>query len=158
MNKTENITKERISFQELPADFMGSLLKLEQEIDSSGLDRKLLEMLRLRVAQLNSCAYCVDHHYKELRHHGDSELRAYSLSVWRETHYYSEKERLVLEFTERLTQLNEDAVSGELFDSLSAQFSKDEISYLTLAIAQINTWTRLMRTFRFIPGNYQVQS
>ena len=149
---------ERITVQELPQGMMGTLLKVEHYINRSGLDIQLLEMIRLRVSQINGCAYCIDHHYKELQHTGETALRMYSLSAWRETPYYTEKERLVLEFTEQLTRLDQkDGIGDELFERLIQHFSKEEISFLALAISQINTWTRLMRTFQFSPGNYQVQ-
>ncbi len=147
---------ERIGFGDLPQGMMGALLNVEDLINKSGLDMQLLEMIRLRVSQLNGCAYCVDHHHKELEHAGETELRMYSLGVWRETHYYTPKEEVVLEFAERLTQLGEQGIADQLFERLNEHFSQGEISFLTLAVAQINTWTRLMRTFRFTPGNYKV--
>jgi alkylhydroperoxidase family enzyme len=79
-----------------------------------------------------------------------------SLCVWEETPYFSEKERLVLSFTDTLTKLKGSPISQELFDNLSSHFSKKEICYLTLTISQSNTWNRLMKTFGFVPGNHKV--
>lgn len=147
---------ERIGYQDIPTGMFEKLMALETLANESGLDMALLEMVRLRVAQLNKCAYCVDMHHKELQHLGESDLRLYSLGVWKETDYYTEQERLVLEFTEKLTKLGEDGIPDALFEGLATYFEKGEIAVLTLAIAQINTWTRLMRTFQFIPGRYRV--
>lgn len=147
---------ERIGYRDIPNGMFEKLMDLEALVNASGLDLGLLEIIRLRVAQLNECAYCVDMHHKELQHLGESDLRLYSLGVWKETGYYTDRERMVLEFTERLTKLGEEGIPDVLFEGLSQHFDKAEIALLTLAIAQINTWTRLMRTFRFKPGIYRV--
>jgi len=147
---------ERITYQDIPNGMFENLRTIEDSIINSTLDRKLIEMIRLRTAQMNGCAYCVDMHYKELNHFGETELRLYSLCVWEETPYFSEKERLVLSFTDTLTKLKSSPISQELFDNLTSHFSKEEICYLTLTISQSNTWNRLMKTFEFTPGNYQV--
>lgn len=147
---------ERIEYRDIPKGMFENLMDLEALVNDSSLELKLLEMVRLRVAQLNQCAYCVDMHHKELQHLGETDLRLYSLGVWKETKYYNPKERLALEFTEKLTLLGEEGVPAILFERLSKHFNKEEIALLALAVAQINTWTRLMRTFRFKPGLYQV--
>ncbi|UNY98130.1 carboxymuconolactone decarboxylase family protein [Zhouia spongiae] len=147
----------RITEKDIPKGFYEKLMAVENYFKELPLDLKLLELIRLRVAQLNKCAYCVDMHHKELKNAGETELRLSSVCVWQETPYFSAKERIVLRFTEELTILDDRSVSQELLDKLGTFFSKDEICYLTLVIAQINTWTRLMRTFSFTPGNYQVQ-
>jgi AhpD family alkylhydroperoxidase len=143
---------ERITYQDIPNGMFENLRTIEDSIINSTLDRKLIEMIRLRTAQMNGCAYCVDMHYKELKHFGETEQRLSSLCVWEETPYFSEKERLVLSFTDTLTKLKGSPISQELFDNLSSHFSKEEICYLTLTISQSNTWNRLMKTFGFVPG------
>ena len=147
---------ERITYQDIPNGMFENLRTIEDSITNSTLDRKLIEMIRLRTAQMNGCAYCVDMHYKELKHFGETELRLSSLCVWEETPYFSEKERLVLSFTDTLTKLKSSPISKELFNNLSSLFSKEEICYLTLTISQSNTWNRLMKTFEFTPGNYKI--
>ncbi|WP_052143750.1 carboxymuconolactone decarboxylase family protein [Wocania ichthyoenteri] len=147
---------ERITYQDIPNGMFENLRTIEDSIINSTLDRKLIEMIRLRTAQMNGCAYCVDMHYKELKHFEETELRLSSLCVWEETPYFSEKERLVLLFTDTLTKLKSSPISQELFDNLTSYFSKEEICYLTLTISQSNTWNRLMKTFEFTPGNYKV--
>ena len=147
---------QRITYQDIPNGMFENLRTIEDSIINSTLDRKLIEMIRLRTAQMNGCAYCVDMHYKELKHFGETELRLSSLGVWEEAPYFSEKERLVLSFTETLTNLKSSSISKELFNNLSSHYSKEEICYLTLAISQSNTWNRLMKTFGFTPGNYKI--
>ena len=148
---------ERITYQEIPKGMFEKLMEVENLINESQIESKLLELIRLRVAQINGCAYCVDMHHKELEHLGETDLRLSSLCVWQETPYFSEKERVVLLFSENLTQIIGNTITEEMIDALSNFFSRQQIAYLSLAISQINTWTRLMKTFQFTPGNYQVK-
>ncbi|WP_422107055.1 carboxymuconolactone decarboxylase family protein [Winogradskyella sp.] len=147
---------ERISFTEIPQQIIGKLLDLENVINNSGINLKLLELMRLRVAQINGCAYCVDMHHKELKSLDETDLRLSSLLVWEETNYFSDKEKAVLHFAEILTRLNGKPVSDNDYEVIKNHFKNNEIVILTLAIAQINTWTRLMKTFQIEPGNYKV--
>ncbi|WP_394748357.1 carboxymuconolactone decarboxylase family protein [Spongiimicrobium salis] len=149
---------ERISYQDIPKGMFEQLREIENFMTQSPLDWQLLELIRLRVAQENGCAYCVDMHHKELEHLGETSLRLSSLCVWEETPYFSPKERVVLRFTEALTKLQPGPLTDAVYQPLLDFFNKEEVCYLTLAIAQINTWTRLMKTFQFTPGKYQVAS
>ena len=147
---------ERITYQDIPEGMFENLRTIEISIIKSTLDRKLIELIKLRTAQLNGCAYCVDMHHKELKHHGESELRLSSLCVWEETPYFSDKEIAALKLTDVLTKLKRKPISNELFESLTTFFTKEEICYLTLTISQSNTWNRLMKVFGFTPGNYTI--
>lgn len=147
---------ERISYQEVPAKIFKELRGIENYLNSSSLGMPLLELLRLRISQINGCAYCVDMHYKELKHTNETELRMASLCVWQETPYFYDKERAALLFSEKLTKLTGEPISESVYNPLFEHFSKSEICNLVLAITQINTWNRLMITFRFAPGNYKV--
>ncbi|GGG08693.1 alkyl hydroperoxide reductase AhpD [Dokdonia pacifica] len=147
---------ERITYQDIPDGMFENLRKIESFISSSTLEFKLLEIIRLRVAQKNGCAYCVDMHHKELKEVNETDLRLSSLCVWQEAPYFTEKEKVALTFTEVLTDLSEKPIPDQVYTPLLNFFSKEEICFLTLAIAQINTWTRLMKTFQFTPGNYKV--
>ncbi|ALM19815.1 hypothetical protein AAT17_00345 [Nonlabens sp. MIC269] len=147
---------ERISFKEIPNNVLEKLIGLENYINNSNLEITLLELMRLRVAQINGCAYCVDMHYKELKNLGETDLRLSTLVVWEETNFFTDKERAVLRFTEVLTTLNGKPISNAQYDDLRSFFINDEIITLTLAIAQINTWTRLMKTFQIEAGKYKV--
>jgi AhpD family alkylhydroperoxidase len=147
---------ERIAFNQIPKGMVEKLMATENYINGSILDFQLLELMRLRVAQINKCAYCIDMHYKELKHIGETELRMATLSIWNETSFFTEKEKAVLLFAESLTKINEENISEELYISLNKLFDTEEVCNLTLAITQINTWTRLVRTFKFTAGNYEV--
>ncbi|WP_162843250.1 carboxymuconolactone decarboxylase family protein [Ichthyenterobacterium magnum] len=147
---------ERITYRDIPNGMFENLRTIETSITNSSLDRKLIEIIRLRTAQKNGCAYCVDMHYKELKHLGETELRLSSLCVWEETPYFSDKERAVLHFTDTLTKLNRGPISNTDYNSLSKFFSKEDICYLTLTISQSNTWNRLMKVFQFTPGHYKI--
>lgn len=148
---------ERITFNQIPKGMVEKLMGIENYIKDSTLDLKLLELMRLRVAQINKCAYCIDMHYKELKHTGETELRMSTISVWNETSFFSKKEKTVLKFTEVLTEVSKNNITDEVFESLKEFFNTEEICNLTLAISQLNTWTRLVKTFKFQAGNYKVK-
>src|SRR5690606_22750283 len=117
------------------------------------LEKKLLELVDFRVSQINQCAYCLDMHSKELRALGETEQRIYGLSAWRETPYYSEKERVALAWAEAITYAK---VSDEDYELALTEFSEKELVDLTLAITAINTWNRLNLAFPNPPGSYNV--
>jgi len=149
---------ERITYNELPEGFLQPVLQVQHYTDNCGLDIKLLELLRFRVSQINSCAYCLDMHYKEAVHAGEDPLRLLSVSAWRETNYYSPAEKAALAFAEILTHMPSEEHSDAIHDELKKHFSKQEIANLSLAIAQINTWNRLVRSFGSVPGKYKVKA
>jgi AhpD family alkylhydroperoxidase len=153
----KQIIMERITYKDMPNGFLTPLLKVQEYVDTVGLDRKLLHLLRMRVSQINGCAYCLDMHSKEGIHDGDTLQRLVSVSVWREAPYYSAKEMAALEFAERLTNVADEKDSEDIHDKLAEHFSKHEIAYLTLAIMQINSWNRLVRSFGTLAGTYQVK-
>ena len=148
---------ERISQKDLPEGLIQTMFQVQQYIDNSGLDLKLLELIRMRVSQINSCAYCIDMHLKVGIDAGETPLRLVSVSAWRETPYYSPEEQAVLAFAETLTRLPEEQHSDHIHDELNKYFSKEEIAKLTLAIIQINSWNRLTRSFGTVPGKFQVK-
>lgn len=146
---------ERITAKELPAGLYQVLAQGESFISQSGIDHTLLELIKMRVSLINSCAYCIDMHYKEAVHAGETPLRLISLSAWRETNYYTPRERAVLAFAEELTRLPADENSDHIHDELLQFFNKQEIAILTLAIIQINSWNRFVRSTGPVPGLYQ---
>ncbi len=147
---------ERISYNEVPKGMFDTVMTVENYINNSSLSLQLLELLRYRASILNGCAYCVDMHAKELKHTGETELRIHAISIWKSTPYFTQKEQAVLAFTDALTLLNTEPITAQLFTELNVYFNKEEISHLTLSIAQINTWNRLMKSFEFTPGNYKI--
>jgi len=148
---------ERITYADLPKGMFEHLRKIEDFIENSTISAHLLELVRLRLAQKNGCAYCVDMHHKKLKHLQESDLRLSSLCVWQDTPYFSDQEQVVLHYAEQLTQLKSGPLENELFDRLKKYFNKEEICYLSLAICQTNTWNRLMKAFQFTPGQYEVK-
>ncbi len=148
---------ERISFNDAPQGLYGVLMKVQEYVNKSGLDFKLQELVKIHVSQMNGCAYCIDMHSKDAAHAGETLQRLISVGVWREVSYYSDKEKAALELAERLTTLTPADEMDDIHSRLSAHFSKQEIAHLTLAIAQINTWNRIAKSFGAVPGSYQVQ-
>ena len=148
----------RIAFSEVPEGIIKSMMAIEKYLATTGLEVLLLELLRLRASQINGCSYCIDMHYKEALAAGDVALRLYSLSAWRETPYYNERERVALAFTEALTNVSKDGVSDALYQAVAKVFTQEEIANLTMAVAQINSWNRLVASFRFTPGQYTAGS
>ncbi|UGU17108.1 carboxymuconolactone decarboxylase family protein [Sinomicrobium kalidii] len=147
---------ERISLGEFPEGMYNVMAQVESYVRKSGLDMRLLKLLKYRISQMNHCAFCLDMHYKEALHHGEEPLRLYSIAAWKECPYYSEEERTVLEFAEALTDLPNHHVDDALFDKMRQFFNKQEIAVLTLAITHINSWNRLQQVIRTKPGEYQV--
>ncbi|NAS11326.1 carboxymuconolactone decarboxylase family protein [Poritiphilus flavus] len=147
---------ERIGYEDIPQEIFEHLRALEGLLSRSGIDKRLLELVKMRVSQLNACAYCLDMHYKELKHSGESDLRISLLPAWEESPQFSEKERAVLAYAEKLTLLSNKALSESVFSAIRQHFSLTEVAYLSLAITQINTWNRLMKAFKFEPGHYKI--
>jgi AhpD family alkylhydroperoxidase len=148
--------KARIELADATKGILDGLFKTEMYLHKSGLDLKLLELIKYRVSQINGCAYCLDMHHKEAIALGETEQRLYSVSAWRECPYYTDKERAVLAYAEAVTNLHQHCITDELFENLSQHFSKAEIADLTLAVANINSWNRLNISFRTVPGGYKV--
>ena len=133
-----------------------AMLALETYVrKSSGLEVSLLELVRMRASQINGCAYCLDMHSKDARAAGETEQRLYCLPAWRETPFYSERERAALAWTEAVTQITEGHVPDETFEQVRKHFSEEELGHLTLAIVTINGWNRFAIAFRSVPGTYQ---
>ena len=147
--------KPRIDLMHVNPGIMHAMLGLERQVDKAGLDSKLLDLVRMRASQINGCAYCLDMHSKDARAMGETEQRLYSLEAWRETPYYSARERAALEWTEALTLVSETHVPDEMYERVRGQFSEDELAHLSLAIVAINGWNRLNIAFRTPAGTYQ---
>jgi AhpD family alkylhydroperoxidase len=145
----------RLDYTKIAPEVYRSMLGMEKTINSSGLEDVLLDLVRLRVSQINGCAYCIDMHAKDLRARGESEQRLYLLNAWRESPFYTERERAALNWAEALTEVAENHISDELYEQTRQQFTEVELANLTLAIVSINGWNRLNIAFRAVPGNYQ---
>lgn len=132
-----------------------AMFGLSGYVAKSGLEKSLLHLVEFRVSQINGCAYCLDMHSKDFRAGGGSEQRLYLLSAWRESPFYSERERAALEWAESLTQLVKEGVADDVFERAKQQFSEQELIDLTMAVVAINGYNRLNIAFRNEPGSYQ---
>jgi len=128
---------------------------LEAYVRQSGLEPQLLELVKTRASQINGCAYCIDMHTKDARAHGETEQRLYALSAWRETPFFSERERAALAWTEAITLVADGPVDDEDYDAVREHFDERSLVDLTLAIVAINGWNRLAVGFATVPGTYQ---
>ena len=148
----------RINLMTVNPGIVQSMLGLEKQVSKSGLDHRLLDLVRMRASQINGCAYCLDMHSKDARASGETEQRLYGLDAWRETPYYSARERAALDWTEALTLVTEGHVPDEVYERVRQEFSEDELAHLSLAIVAINGWNRLNVAARTVPGGYVARS
>lgn len=131
-----------------------AMFSLEMHLKGK-FDASIMHLLKLRASQINGCAYCIDMHWKDARAAGETEQRLYSLDAWRESPFYTDKERAALAWTEAVTKISETHAPEEEFAAVRAVFSDQELADLTWAIAAINAWNRVAISFRATPGIYQ---
>lgn len=131
-----------------------AMLALQHQVETSGLEHSLLELVKIRTSQINGCAYCLDMHTKDARALGETEQRIYGLSAWRETPFFSDRERAALEWAEALARVSADQVPDRVYDAVAPHFSEQELVALTFAAVAINGWNRLAISFRAVPGSY----
>ncbi len=147
--------KPRMEYMKVAPGISQAMGGLQRAVHESGLEPSLLELVKTRASQINGCAYCLDMHTKDARAGGETEQRLYALSAWRETPFYTDRERAALAWTEAVTLISETHVPDEVYEQAREQFSEQELAYLTLAIIAINGWNRLAVSFRTVPGTYQ---
>ncbi len=147
--------KPRLEYAKASPAGSRAMYGLEQFVQGCGLEKPLLELVKMRASQINGCAYCLDMHSKDARAGGETEQRLYALNAWRETPFYSERERAAVEWTEAVTLVSQSHVPDELYERVRQQFSEAELVNLTLAVITINGWNRLAISFRSVPGSYQ---
>ena len=145
----------RPSYQKAAPDVLQGMLALSTVVQKSGLAPGLVDLVNYRVSQINGCAFCLDMHSKDLRAAGETEQRLYLLSAWRESPFYTERERAALGWAEAVTLVTDGHVPDEVYEQARAQFSEEELVNLTLAVVTINGWNRLNIAFRTEPGSYQ---
>ena len=147
--------KPRIDYQKTAPDGISALSGLENYVQRSRLEPALLELVKLRASQINGCSCCIDMHTKDARAEGESEQRLYAVVAWRETPFFTERERAALAWTEAVTQVSLEHVPEEVYECAHQHFSEKELVDLTLAIIAINAWNRLAICFRSVPGTYR---
>lgn len=145
----------RIDYRKYAQQPLQSMLALEKYISESGLDPKLVHLVKMRASQINGCAYCLDMHSLDARAEGESEQRLYTLDAWRETPFFTDRERAALAWTEALTLVSHTHAPDDVYDEVKKQFSEKEIVDLTFVIGTINLWNRLAISLRAVPGRYK---
>jgi AhpD family alkylhydroperoxidase len=142
----------RLNFFQSNPDAMKAIAGLEQQIARSGLDKPLVELVRLRASQINGCAYCIDVHTADARKAGETERRLATVAVWSETPFFSDRERAALEWTEAVTRVADTHVPDEVWEAVRLHFTPAELVDVTLLVGTINVWNRFAVAFRKLPS------
>ena len=150
----------RLEFDAHAAGFSKAMAHLDnaatKQLDRVEFDPRMRELVRVRASQLNGCAYCIDMHTKDARAIGETEQRLCALSAWRDTPFFTERERAALAFTESVTLVAADHVPDEAYEHVAAHFTPDEVAALLAAIVTINAWNRIgVSTRAWVPGSYE---
>jgi len=145
----------RFNYAKLSPGAYQAMLAIEKYLSQSTLEKGLLHLVKLRVSQINGCAFCLDMHWKDLRAMGEDEQRLYSLNAWRECPYFTDRERSALAWAEALTLITQGHASDEAYAETTAHLNEREISDLTFAVIAINAWNRVSISSRKHPGTYQ---
>lgn len=148
--------EQRINIMEKGPKALKALNSLGAYLGKSTIEQRLLDLICFRVSQINGCAFCLDMHSKDLRAEGETEQRLYMVSGWRETPFYTDRERAAFAWAEALTDLANGRVSDEVYAQVLEQFSEEEIVDLTMAVNTINCYNRINVAFRVEGGSYVV--
>lgn len=146
---------QRLNYRTVSPKGLEAMAGLESYVRNSGLEKSLLELVKTRASQINGCAYCLDMHTRDARAGGESEQRLYTLSAWRETSFFTARERAALAWAEAVTRIAERPIEDALYESARQQFGEKELVDLTLAVIAINGWNRLAIPFQAEVGTYQ---
>jgi AhpD family alkylhydroperoxidase len=128
-----------------------TLVAVEEYIGKSSLEKSLADLMRLRASQINGCAFCVDMHTADARKGGETDRRLAAVVVWRETPFFTDRERAALEWTGALTLVSHDHVPDAVWEAVQPHFAEEEIADLTLLVTSINSWNRFAIAFRKMP-------
>jgi AhpD family alkylhydroperoxidase len=153
-------TTGRLEFGSRAPGFLRAMIQLDRaatkELDLAGVDPRVRELVRIRASQLNGCAYCIDMHTKDARAIGETEQRIYALSAWRETPFFTDRERAALAFAETVTKLADTHVPDDAYAAVAAEYSEQEVAALISLIVMINAWNAVgVATRAWEPGSYQ---
>jgi AhpD family alkylhydroperoxidase len=149
----KNKKKERAEYKKIAPGAIAAMWEVENYVRRCGLEPSLLELVKLRASLLNGCPYTVEMHTQNERSRGEFERRLYTITVWRETPFFSPREQAALAWTEAVTEINHHHVPDELYEFAHQHFSEKELVNLTMAVIAINAWNRLAITFRSIRGS-----
>jgi AhpD family alkylhydroperoxidase len=144
----------RLNYTGLAPEPIRALYAIGKHLAASGLEFSLQELVKTRASQINGCAFCLDMHTQDARAHGETEQRLYALSAWRETPFYTDRERAALAWTEAVTRIA-DGVPDDVYEEARRHFTEKELTDLTWAVVAINSWNRLAIAFRVVPGTYK---
>ncbi len=144
----------RFDYSKVSPGALQAMFRLHKYVEESGLEHSLLELVKTRVSQINGCAFCIDMHTKDARALGETEQRLYALNAWRETPFFTDRERAALAWAETVTLISETHASDEEFAAVRKYFNEEEVVQLTMAIITINGWNRLAISFRSPVGDY----
>lgn len=150
--------KPRFDFASGAPKAVNALLGVQKYVNASGIEKPLLELVKMRASQINGCAYCLDMHSKDARLAGETEQRLYLLDAWREAPFYTDRERAALAWTEAVTLVADGHVPDDVFAEARRYFGEEELVNLTMAIVAINGWNRLCISFRAPVGTYEARS
>jgi len=143
--------KPRMNFYQAAPETIKALTAVETQIQSSGLEQSLIELVRTRASQINGCAFCINMHTQDARKHGETEQRLYLLNAWREAPVYTDRERAALAWTEAVTLISETHAPDDAYEELRKHFAEAEAVNLTIVVGTINAWNRLAISFRAVP-------
>jgi AhpD family alkylhydroperoxidase len=145
----------RLDYRKFSQEPYQAMLALEKYLATCGLDHKFMHLLKLRASQINGCAFCIDMHSLDARAAGETEQRLYALNAWRETPFFTDRERAGLAWIEAVTLVAHTHVPDEIYEEALAHFSEKEIVDLTYLATTINAWNRLAVATRAMPGRYR---
>jgi AhpD family alkylhydroperoxidase len=146
---------ERVNHVKVAPGILKAMMQAHEYLQGCGLEHTLLDLIYLRVSQMNGCAYCLDMHWKDLRAAGESEQRLYMLNAWDEATVYSDRERAALAWAEAVTNVADGHVPDAVYDAVREELTDAEIANLTFAVATINSWNRLNIALRRESGDYR---
>lgn len=148
----------RLNAAQLAPEPQHAMYALGKYLAKCELEPKLQELVKTRASQINGCAFCLDMHTKDARAGGETEQRLYTLSAWRETPFFTDRERAALAWTEAVTLISKEGVPDDIYQEARKHFSDKELVDLTWAVAAINAWNRIAISFHMVPGSYKPPS
>ena len=154
MSQSRKVFYMRLNYVKTLPQGYKSMLDLQNVVNESSLDHKLLELVKIRASQINGCAFCLDMHTKDARAIGETEQRIYMLNAWKESPFYSERERAALLWCETLTLVSNNGAPDEVYAKVDKIFNEKELVELTFAVITINSWNRLSIGFNVEAGEY----
>jgi AhpD family alkylhydroperoxidase len=146
--------EQRLDYPKLAPAATRTMYGLETYLAGCGLEHNLLDLVKIRASQINGCAFCIDMHTKDARARGETEQRIYALNAWRETPFFTDRERAALAWVEAITRIG-GGVPDDLYEETRKEFAEKELVDLTWAAAAINAWNRVSISMRAVPGSYQ---